>query len=76
MVEFGFPRETKIFINDNLSPYFKGIHYKCRQLKKLGHITNVVTNDGKIKINSTGNSFYTHIDHEQKIYELFPDFED
>ena len=32
VVEFGFPRETKIFRNDNLSPYFKGIHYKCRQL--------------------------------------------
>ena len=76
MVEFGFPSETKIYINDNLSPYFKGIHYKCRLLKRCRLISNVVVNDGKIKIKPMANSAYTHIEHESMIYELFLNFED
>lgn len=34
--KFGF--NEKIFLNENLSPYFKEIYFKCRQLKKVGKI--------------------------------------
>ena len=31
---FNIPAHNKIYLNDNLSPYFKSIAYKCRSLKR------------------------------------------
>ena len=47
--ELGFPEDTRIFLNDNLNPYFKTIYYKCRCLRRMGVIRKEVS-DGKIKI--------------------------
>ena len=54
--KLGLPRTSKVFINENLSPYFSKIAFNCRKLKRAGKIMKVYSHEGIIHIckNSTG----------------------
>ena len=71
----GFPSETKIYINENLCPYFRKIWTKCRKLKAEGEIKYVWTTNGLVKIRKDDTSAMYKIEHENDLTELFPNFE-
>ena len=43
-------RTSKVFINENLSPYFSKIAFNCRKLKRAGKIMKVYSHEGIIHI--------------------------
>lgn len=63
---------TNIFINDNLNPFYKRLHYKCRQLKRIGKIRDVDIVKGRIKILGLDN-VWLNVEHTNELMNLFPD---
>ena len=55
---------TKIYINENVSPYFKTIGYHCRQLLRCGKIFKSKSDYGIIKIKITEESKWIKINHD------------
>ena len=68
-------RGQKIFINDNLCPYYRGIYGKCRALCNAGLINSFWSWKGQIFIKIGENSKKVGIAHVQELVEMFPDFE-
>ena len=64
---------TKIYINENISPYFKTIAYHCRQLLRSGKIFKSKSEYGITKIKITEDSNWTKINHDNVLMDLFPD---
>ena len=53
--QYNLPEHTKLYINDNLSPFFKTIAYYCRVLKRERLISKFKIEDAAIKVqNSSG----------------------
>ena len=70
----GLPEGNKIYINPNLSPYFKQIAFYCRRLRLENLISKVETDiNDKIKIKMENH--WHKISHINTLYDLFPDFE-
>ena len=64
--EFGFPRDTKIYINLNLSPQFKKLDFFCRKLKRERRISDTMINRQGINI-KTLDERYHKINHVKVI---------
>ena len=64
---------TKIYINENLSPYFKSISYHCRQLLKTGKLAKIKSDYGVSKIKLTEESHWIKVNHDNVLMDLFPD---
>ena len=79
----GFEPGTKIFVNENLSPYMSKIAYYCRTLKRQNLIEKVTTFKGVVKIfrlidGSPGrNRTVTNvIGHKQDLQKIFPNLDE
>ena len=62
--ESGFPENTKIFINESLCPFYRGIWNKCKKLRAIQKIQQFHTISGliRVKLEETGSSrIITHI---------------
>ena len=70
---FNIPAHNKIYLNDNLSPYFKSIAYKCRSLKRRDLIIQSKIDKGLVKIKK--GSLWITVHHETVLTNLFPDID-
>ena len=73
--KLGLPRTSKVFINENLSPYFSKIAFNCRKLKRAGKIMKVYSREGIIHIVRTVQEKPKKIYHINDLSNLFPDFD-
>ena len=71
--ELDFPESTKIYINESLCPYYRGIWNKCKKLRAIQKIHQFYTISGliRVKLEETGPSRV--ITHMIDLKELFPD---
>ena len=71
--ELDFPESTKIYINESLCPYYRGIWNKCKKLRAIQKIHQFYTISGliRVKLEETGPSRI--IIHMIDLKELFPD---
>ena len=71
--ELDFPESTKIYINESLCPYYRGIWNKCKKLRTTQKIHQFYTISGliRVKLEETGPSRV--ITHMIDLKELFPD---
>ena len=65
--------ETKIFLNDNLSPDMRTIYFNARMLKKVGIIEDTWFSNAavRMKLKSGGTIVVTH---ESELFEAFPQY--
>ena len=70
---FNIPAHNKIYLNDNLSPYFKSIAYKCHSLKRRDLIIQSKIDKGLVKIKK--GSLWITVHHETVLTNLFPDID-
>ena len=68
----GFDSSTKLYVNDSLCPYYKGLFGKCRKLRNDRKIFACWTYNGVVTIKITENSRFINILHDNDIYKLFP----
>ena len=67
--ELDFPENTKIFINESLCPYYRGIWNKCKKLRAIQKIHQFYTISG---LETVPSRIITHI---VDLKELFPDID-
>ena len=72
--QYNLPEHTKLYINDNLSPFFKTIAYYCCVLKR-GLISKFKIEDTAIKIPNSSGRGWTKIIHYQVLFDMFPNFD-
>ena len=74
----GLEPDTKIFINENLSPYMAKLAFYCRVLKRKHLIAKLTTFKGVIKINRTvdGRPLSKVIGHKKDLELIFPNLND
>ena len=65
MDDLDLPRDTKIYINQSLCPYYRILWSKAKRLQNIDSIDNFYISSGSIKIKVTENSSpvtITHLD--------------
>ena len=71
----GISDDVKIYINENLCPYYKKLAWKCRVLRREKVVINNWTRNGIVHIRISEGDKYKKIFHESDLTALFPDFE-
>ena len=73
--EFGFPSETKLYLNESLCPYYRGIWGKCKGLLVDKLISRLWTYNGSvsIKLKDEEKERGKTITHDTDLFSLFPD---
>lgn len=66
--------KSKIYINENLCPYYKLLWMKCRSLHKHNEIYKYWSYNGTIKIILEKDSDPIKIQHLNHLVDIFPDF--
>ena len=69
-----FPPNTKIYANDNLSPYMRTLAYNCRLLKNAEEISDCWTSNGVLKVKTLSDDVIK-IGHEVDVFKISPQFE-
>jgi hypothetical protein len=69
-----FPDGTKIFLNPNLSPSMRSLHFNARRLKKDNKIADTWFSNAAVKIRHLDGSFLK-VEHEFELYTAFPNYE-
>ena len=72
--ELNFAEETRLFLNDSLCPYYRGIYGKCKRLLEAKKISSFWTWNGNIKIKLDESSRPINITHDVDLYSRFDDF--
>lgn len=75
-LELGFQEDTKLFFNENLSPYYRRLAWMCRELKRKKEISGTWFRDGKLFYKMDDDSYPECVSHSEDLYEAFPDFFD
>ena len=75
MANLGFDVSNEIYIQDNLSPYYGELAWKCRKLKKARKIYNWSFRNEWLFIKRTGNENVKLILHDDDIELLYPNFD-
>ena len=71
--ELDFPENTKVFINEALCPYYRGICNKCKKLRAIQKIYQFYTTIGLTRVKLEETSPSKIITHMVDLNELFPD---
>ena len=69
----GFESSTKIYVNDNLCPYYRGIFGKLNYLKKLGKVHSCWSWFGALKFKFSESGAIFEAKHDNMLYDRFPD---
>ena len=68
-----FPQGTHIYVNDNLSPNMRSIHYNARMMKKAGLINDTWFGNAAVRIKLKNDELVV-VTHESQLYETCPLF--
>ena len=74
-LKLGFKKDTRIFINENLSPDSSRLAYKCRLLKRKKLLSDTWSTSGIIYIRRTPDENPKKILHDSDIEFLYPNFD-
>ena len=69
------PEGTKIFINESLCPYYRGIWNKCKKLRDKQKVYQYYTINGLIRLRIEESGQAKTITHMVDLQNLFPDIE-
>ena len=69
-----YPDGTKIFVNDNLSPNMRSIHFNARNMKRDGLIEDTWFSNAAVRI-KLKNGEILALSHEFELFEQFPRYE-
>ena len=69
-----FPEGTKIFINESLCVYYRGLWNKCKKLKGMGKLHVFFVSNGTIKVKILENDRAKPITHAADL-KMFPDID-
>ena len=76
----GLPTHTKLFIDEQLSPYISQLAYMCRCLKRSNLISKNKLQNGNVKILLKGenddNFYWETIEHKSDLLKIFPNIDD
>ena len=67
-----FPEGTKIYVNDSLSPYYRGLWNECKKLLNNKKIYSYFTVNSTVRIKQVENGRYKGITHVNDLRALFP----
>ena len=75
MTQQSWTENTKLFINESLCPYYRGIWNKCKKLRAIQkmHQSYTISSLFRVKLEETGPSKITT--HMVDLKELFPDID-
>ena len=73
--ELDFEEGTKIFVNESLCPYYRGLWNKCKMLKQEEKIHVFYTYNGIVKLKIFENGPTKSITHNKDLTDMFPDFD-
>ena len=68
-----FPEGTKIYVNDSLCPYYRGLWNECKKLWNNKKICSCFTVNGTVRIKQVENGPYKSITHINDLRALFPE---
>ena len=69
------PEGTKIFINESLCPYYRGIWNKCKNLRGKQKVYQYYTTNGLIRLRIEESGQAKTISHMADLQNLFPDID-
>jgi hypothetical protein len=70
----GFPRGTKLFINDHQSPNMRTLSYNARMLKRDGLVAETWFSNAAVRIKLTPTSKPIKLTHERDFVDHFPTY--
>ena len=73
--ELDFPEGTRIFINESLCAYYRGLWNKCKKLKGMGKLHVFFVSNGTIKVKKIENDRAKPITHAADLKKMFPDID-
>ena len=73
--KLSFSEGTKIFINESLCPYYRGIWNKCKKLRANQKLHQFYTINGIVRVKLEENGLPRSITHMLDLANLFPDIE-
>ena len=68
-----FPEGTKIYVNDNLCPCYRGLSNECKKLQNNKIIYLYFIVNGTVTIKQVENGLYKNITHVNDLRVLFPE---
>ena len=71
--KLSFPEGTKIYVNNSLCPYYRGLWYECKKLWNNKKIYSYYFVDGTVRIKQVENGPYKSITHVNDLMALFPE---
>ena len=71
--ELDFPEGTRIFINESLCAYYRGLWNKCKKLKGMGKLHVFFVSNGTIKVKMLENDQAKPISHASDLKKIFTD---
>ena len=71
--ELDLPNGTKLYINESLCPYYRGLWNQCKKLWNKQGIFSFFTVNGSIRIKIRENGPYNIITHIDDLKDIFPD---
>ena len=71
--ELDFPEGTRIFINESVCAYYRGLWNKCKKLKGMGKLHVFFVSNGTIKLKILENDWVKPITHTVDLKKMFPD---
>ena len=72
---FNLRSDTKIFVNESLFGYYRGLWNKCKHLKGDNKFHQFYSKSGIIRLNLTENGFVKIITHINNLKDLFPNID-
>ena len=73
--ELDFPEGTRIFINESLCAYYRGLWNKCKKLKGMVKLHVFFVSNGLIKVKIFENDRTKPITHAADLKKMFPDMD-
>ena len=71
--DLDLPEGTKLYISENLSPYYRGLQNEYKKLWNIRNFFSFFTVNGSVCIKLQENGSYNIITHIDEFKEIFPD---
>ena len=71
--DMNLPVRTKLYINESLCPYYRGLWKQCNKLWNKRKLLASITVNGLVRVKLQENGLYNIITHIDDIKEIFPE---